>query len=319
MKWLRDFFNINRRQERGMWFLSVLLLVAVLVLYLSSYIFNTPFEPYDADKQASIDSLEWVKSHDTKGSAISTKHTKRSRPRSSLKPFVFDPNTVTKEALEQMDLSERLIKQWINYRRKGGRFATAEEVGKLYAMDSATFVTLKPYIRFETVVDAKSSQKHTKIISQKRPKKVQIDKKEVVSISATTKPLHIGINTADSITLLQVKGIGPYYAGAIVKYRKRLGGYVDITQLMELYKMDKKRYALWCTSLYLDSLSVKQLSVNTATFKELLKHPYIDYNTTKYIINKRQKLGRFAALYQLKDDQMMPDSLYRKLLPYICL
>ncbi len=302
-----------------MWFLVVLLLAAIVVLYLSDFIFNTPFEPYDATLQARIDSLEWVKSHDTKGSAISTKHTKRSKYSKPLKPFVFDPNTVTKEALEQMDLSERLIKQWVNYRQKGGRFATAEEVGKLYAMDSATFATLKPYIRFETVVDAKSSQKHTKIISQKRPKKVQIDKKEVVSISGTAKPLHIGINTADSITLLQVKGIGPYYAGAIVKYRKRLGGYVDRAQLMELYNMDAQRYALWCKSLYLDSLPTKQLSVNTATFKELLRHPYIDYNTTKYIVNKRQKLGRFAALYQLKDDKMMPDSLYRKLQPYLCL
>ncbi len=319
MKWLRDFFNINRRQERGMWFLAVLLLAAIVVLYVSDSIFNISFEPYDAALQARIDSLEWVKSHDTKGLAISTKHTKRSKYSKPLKPFVFDPNTVTKEALEQMDLSERLIKQWINYRQKGGRFTTAEEVGKLYAMDSATFATLKPYIRFETVVDAKSSQKHTKAQRKPLPKEIKTDKKEVLPVLVKDKPLHIGINTADSITLLQVKGIGPYYAGAIVKYRKRLGGYVDRVQLMELYNMDAQRYALWCKSLYLDSVPTKQLSVNTATFKELLRHPYIDYNTTKYIVNKRQKLGKFAALYQLKDDKMMPDSLYKKLLPYLCL
>ncbi len=319
MKWLRDFFNINRRQERGMWFLSVLLLVAVLVLYLSSYIFNTPFEPYDADKQARIDSLQWVKQYDNPDDR-STAIAKRSNPRSFLKPFVFYPNTVSEEALAEMNLPKRLVKQWINYRRKGGKFATAKDVSRLYAMDSATFAVLKPYMRFATISNAKSNSKNTKANSQKRPKKAKEDQitKQAATV-VTAKPLLIGINTADSVTLLQVKGIGPYYAGAIVKYRKRLGGYVDLTQLMELYKMDEKRYTLWCASLYLDSLSVKQLSVNTATFKELLKHPYIDYNTTKYIINQRQKLGRFAALYQLKDDQMMPDSLYRKLLPYICL
>ncbi len=319
MKWLRDFFNINRRQERGMWFLALLLLVAVLVLYLSNFIFKTPFEPYDAALQARIDSLEWVKQHDIKGSSIS-KHTKqRSKYSKPLKPFVFDPNTVTQEALLEMNLPKRLVKQWINYRQKGGRFATVEAVGKLYAMDSATFATLKPYMRFETVVDAKSSPKHTKAQRKPLPKEIKTDKKEVLPVLVKDKPLHMGINTADSISLLQVKGIGPYYAGAIVKYRERLGGYVDRTQLMELYNMDENRYRLWCKSLYLDSVPVTQLSVNTATFKNLLRHPYIDYNTTKYIVNKRRKLGKFAALYQLKDDKMMPDSLYRKLLPYLCL
>jgi len=127
----------------------------------------------------------------------------------------------------------------------------------------------------------------------------------------------LGINSADSAQLIEVSGIGPFYAGAIVNYRNSLGGYRNMSQLMELYKMDSAKLEKMLPQLYLDSMVISKISINKVEFKDLLKHPYIDYETTKYILNKRQKLGKFAALYELKDPVNMPDSLYQKILPYI--
>lgn len=310
MQWLRDFFDINRRQEGGLWALVVLLISAIVVLYVYNSFVLVP-QPYDKALQAQIDSLQWVQQQYKQPVA-----SKKNAPKPLLlTPFVFDPNTVSEAALQQMGLPPRLVKQWVAYRAKGGYFRSAQDVSKLYAMQTAYLQALQPYMRFKKPAKAHGQQRvaQKQVSAPVSHQTAKAEDKEVV------KPLHLGINTADSVALLQLRGIGPYYAGAIVRYRQRLGGYVDRRQLMDLYKVDSVRYKQWCKALYLDTVAVRSLSVNTATFKSLLRHPYIDYATTKYIVNKRRNLGAFAALYQLKDPQMMPDSLYHKLLPYLVL
>ena len=48
-------------------------------------------------------------------------------------------------------------------------------------------------------------------------------------------PLSVELNSADSVTLQLLHGIGPAYARRIVNYRDRLGGFVSTTQLLEVY------------------------------------------------------------------------------------
>lgn len=221
----------------------------------------------------------------------------------------FDPNTISPEEIKETKLPAYIAENWIRYRNNGGVFRKPGEVAKIYGLKETWFHQLKPWI----------------LIPEKTPGSDQFQDEnsdKELSGNEVSKPLaaplvSMGINSADSSELLNVNGIGPFYAGAIVNYRQRLGGYKSMDQLMELYKMDSIRLEKMLPQLYLDSVEIEKIAINSAGFKEILRHPYMDYETTRYILNKRNKLGKYAALYQLKDTIHLPDSLYFKILPYI--
>src|SRR5665647_1059817 len=47
----------------------------------------------------------------------------------------------------------------------------------------------------------------------------------------------LDLNSADSLHLLEIPGIGPVFASRIIRYRTLLGGYYAVDQLREVYGM----------------------------------------------------------------------------------
>lgn len=70
-------------------------------------------------------------------------------------------------------------------------------------------------------------------------------------------PLVIELNSADSTALVSIRGIGPYYASKILRYREQLGGFHTTRQLKEI----KFQY------LNIDSL-LPHFSVNPALIRK---------------------------------------------------
>lgn len=131
------------------------------------------------------------------------------------------------------------------------------------------------------------------------------------------KPIQIvELNTADSTTLLELKGIGPVFAGRIIKYRNLLGGFVKKEQLLEVYGFDNERYEFIKPYVSVNG-KVAQLNLNTSTFKELNKHPYIEYNLTKAIFNLKKKLKTFNSVEDIKQIDLVTEELYTKIAPYL--
>ena len=52
----------------------------------------------------------------------------------------------------------------------------------------------------------------------------------------------IDLNSADTLALQQVPGIGPSFARRIARYRDQLGGYYTVLQLQEIFGMEPDRY-----------------------------------------------------------------------------
>lgn len=126
----------------------------------------------------------------------------------------------------------------------------------------------------------------------------------------------VDINAADSLALLDIKGIGPAFASRIIKYRKLLGGFVKKEQLLEVYGFDAERY-----DEVKDHVKIGKghtiLNLNDVSFKELNKHPYVSYDLTKAIFNLKKKLGTFKAVDDIKQIDLVTDELYNKLAPYL--
>ena len=111
----------------------------------------------------------------------------------------------------------------------------------------------------------------------------------------------VDLNTADTTLLKQLPGIGSAYAKWIVNYREKLGGYCESKQLLEVYKMDTTRYNGLKDFVKIDStFEPNKLKINSDSFKTLLKHPYLEYEDVKKIVNHREQKGLITSWQQLK-------------------
>ena len=98
----------------------------------------------------------------------------------------------------------------------------------------------------------------------------------------------INLNTADSTALMTLHGIGAVYASRIIKYRNLLGGYYDKSQILEVYGITKETYSLFCDDIVASADDIVKIPVNTASFKEILHHPYFDYDMVVKIVRARE-------------------------------
>ena len=101
----------------------------------------------------------------------------------------------------------------------------------------------------------------------------------------------IGINSADTTELKSLPGIGSFFARNIVEYREKLGGYVESSQLLEVYGFDSVRFAGIFSYIKLDSVATRKVRVNHDDFKTILRHPYIEYDDVKKIVKYRESKG----------------------------
>ena len=129
--------------------------------------------------------------------------------------------------------------------------------------------------------------------------------------------IKIDINRADTLELQRLKGIGPSYARRIVSYRNKLGGFINIRQILEVWGVDTVLYNLIREHIIIKSDSVRKIDLNTISFKELLKHPYFPYELTRSLILYRQKNKLFRSLDDLNSVEGVNDSIFRKIKPYV--
>lgn len=126
---------------------------------------------------------------------------------------------------------------------------------------------------------------------------------------ARKKPKLIEINSADSLDLDELPGIGPAFARRIIRYREMLGGFAYPAQLKEVYGMDSARLSGFIKLVRIDTSGIRKLDVNKATFKELLAHPYLEYEQVKAIARFRDKKGRLESPGELWAAGILADSL----------
>lgn len=126
----------------------------------------------------------------------------------------------------------------------------------------------------------------------------------------------VDLNTADTTILKQLPGIGSTFAKWIVEYRTKLGGYCESEQLLEVYKMDTARYEGIKDYVKIDSIFVpNKLRINSDAFKVLLKHPYLEYEDVKKIVNHREQKGLITSWEQLKN--IVGDAINPRLKYYV--
>lgn len=126
----------------------------------------------------------------------------------------------------------------------------------------------------------------------------------------------ISLNEVDTTQWKKIPGIGSAYSSRIVKYQALLGGYVCKEQLMEVYGIDNELYSQISPYIEADSNYIK-LNVNYLGFRDLLRHPYLNYKQVQAIVDLREKKGNIALINELAMlDEFTSDDIIR-LEPYL--
>jgi len=205
----------------------------------------------------------------------------------------FDPNSVSGKQLMEWGLPVFQATNLIKYRENGGVFKTAEDVMKIYGLDSTLFRVLKPWIRIE--------KKESSAKKRKEP----------------ANPVYIELNRADSADLITLYGIGPVFSSRIIRYRELLGGFIDTQQLLEVYNFEPERYAQIKDRIWVDTSGIKKISLNFSDYHELVSHPYLRRHHAEKIISTRNKSGPFETCEELFSKNILDEEVYKKIRPYL--
>jgi DNA uptake protein ComE-like DNA-binding protein len=135
--------------------------------------------------------------------------------------------------------------------------------------------------------------------------------------TASRESLVVELNAADSAGLDALRGIGPKLSVRIIRYRDLLGGFFCKEQLFEIYGMDSARVKSLLDHVRVDTLLIRKTDINNATFSELLRHPYLNIDAVKAIVNYRNRNGPFHSVGELQTTNVVSDSLFRLIRPYL--
>jgi DNA uptake protein ComE-like DNA-binding protein len=220
--------------------------------------------------------------------------------------FAFNPNDLPIQKWRQLGLPDHIILNIKSYEEQGGYFKTKEDIADIYGMKQKVFAELAPYIQLDN------------------KKNKDQDKRDKKKTSRPEKTAKVDVNNADSLDLLNVKGIGPFYARMILQERRKLGGFVNKEQIKQIYGMQKKYgddsltvYQNIKDRLIVGPAQPKQIDINAATVDRLADHPYIDYNLAENIVNYRKQHGPYDSLADVNQLYLVNDDLSRKLAPYL--
>ncbi len=100
-------------------------------------------------------------------------------------------------------------------------------------------------------------------------------------------------------------------------FREQLGGFATIAQLKEVYGISLERFEELKQFFDVDSSKIRTLNVNQATFKQLLRHPYLNYEQVKSIVYYREKMEPHKSIHDLVNFSSFTPNQVKKVKPYL--
>ncbi len=311
MRWLKRVFQFSERELKGLRVLAVLVLISLYLPVLYRWLFaeQTTLNEQNVqevmawmDQVKRLDSLKSVEAESGRASrSVWEKDAKFAKdpryvPGTSnrayddgenqsvqISYFNFDPNTLDASGWKKLGFSNAQIQVIQNYVKRGGEFKEREDLKKVYSIRDEDYERVKEFIRIE---------------------------------KATKQPF-VELNTADSVSLLQLTGIGPAFASRILKYRTVLGGYVDKSQVLGVYGMDKERYGKFERQVWVDTTKITGVAINEWDAKRLGRHPYIGYKVGEIIVRYRHQHGPFKEVEEIRNLGVMEEENFKKLIKYL--
>lgn len=301
----QSYFGFTKKELNGILVLCVFIMLILMFPWVYNQFKNPEVHTFD---NFDLEMKEFLASAQTKTSErYNSVRNNIEDAEFSANYFYFDPNGLEEAAWRKLGLSARQIKVIKNYESKGGRFYKKEDLKKMYSISDQKYEQLEPYIRIRSA--RQKAAVSTRSYSE--------NKSETTDASNTKSLIVVELNTADSTQLETLRGIGPAFSARIVKYRDRLGGFYNKEQLLDVYGLDSAKFEALKNQVSVNPSIVQKLNVNTATFDELKRHPYLTFKQMNAIIQYRKQHGIYRSVEDLSKIAIINEEILRKIEPYL--
>lgn len=263
------FSNKQRRALVVFVVIIVLLQVVILVVKDKSFAKETTGYKIDTKTQLQIDSLKQLalKKYD-------------------LQPF--NPNFITDYKGFKLGMTTTEIDKLLKFRSTGKYVNSAAEFQQVTDVSKELLDKISPYFKFPEWTQNKKSNTYT-------------ENNEPVTFK------NIDINKASVQDLVAIKGIGDYYANAVINEREKLGGFVSIHQIDFIKGLRPEAIKiLKQNTVVKNSSAIKKVNVNTATKEELAQIPYINAYIAREIVVYRSKQENPLKIEDLEKIKSFP-------------
>ena len=244
----------NKQRRALVVFVVIIVLLQFVILIAKSKSFSNETADYKVDvaTQLQIDSLKQLalKKYD-------------------LQPF--NPNFINDYKGFKLGMTTAQIDKLLKFRSTGKYVNSAAEFQQVTGVSTELLDKISPYFKFPEWTQNKKSNTY-------------------IENSAPVVLKNIDLNKATVEDLVAIKGIGDYYANAIINEREKLGGFVSIHQIdfIKGLRPEAVKILKQNTSIKVAATIIK-VNVNTASKEDLAKIPYITSYLAREIVVYRSK------------------------------
>jgi DNA uptake protein ComE-like DNA-binding protein len=292
MKKLKSHFWYTKNQRNGILFLLGLITVVQLLYHFVNLGKDDIVDVNQAaiiSFQNQIDSLKFIE-------------TENRRP----KIYPFNPNYISDYKGYQLGMKTKEIDLLLAHRNKRLFVNSAKEFQEVTKISDSLLQAISPYFKFPDWVQKKNREKKEQFSFASKTKK---------NISDITSS---DINEATPYDFSLVKGVDEYLSERIIKYRSKLQGFSFPEQLFEVWGLEKE-----VADNILQVFSVQKkpritkVNVNTASFKEVLSNPYIDYELCVQIFEYKDEVAELQSISEIKNIEGFPIEKYHRIVLYL--
>lgn len=309
---IKDFFSWSKKERIGVIALTALLLTLFILNLFFDRLFTIQLDNWKADSlnyySKILDSLE-IEVASKQPLVQHKKYSNRVNKNQDIKYHHFNPNKINKQEWVNFGFTEKQAQSILNYKKAINGFKTKDDLSRCFVIDSIKMNQLRPYIHIDSSLIQKEKIDNSKMI--------KYESNYVKKIIAPENRVLVELNEADSLKLITISGIGPYFSNKIIEYRNHLGGYFKKEQLLEIWNFDSARFQMVSDQIIIEPELIIKININLAEIDLLKSHPYIRWSLANAIVKYRVQHGNYSSVEDVKSVVLMTDSIFKKLSPYL--
>ncbi|MFD0933355.1 helix-hairpin-helix domain-containing protein [Psychroflexus salinarum] len=269
-------FGYSKGDRNGIFLFCLILILGIGINYWSLNSFTNSKETKGLTKvedsiQRLVDSLKYKQSLESQRTI-----------------YPFNPNFITDYKGYTLEMSVDEIDRLLEFRAKDQWINSKAQFQKITQVSDEWMSEYGEYFKFpDWVVEAENKKSKAK----KRSSLSYAEKKD--------------LNAVTESDLIEISGIGETLSRRIITYRDKIGGFVDIIQLKDVYGLKYDVIENLKDKIALKSpVIVEKQNINSISVLELSELPYFDYEMARTIVNfikLREGIKSFEELSKIED------------------
>ena len=292
MKIFKSHFWYTKNQRNGILLLLIIIIFLQLILHFKNF-----------DSQQLVD-LSQPKITFYKKQLDSLK--KKSSKKKKFKIYPFNPNYISDYKGYQLGMNVDEIDRLLAHREQRLYVNSAKEFQTITKISDSLLQKISPFFKFPEWVQKKNNNKNNQ---QRYIPNSRINVSEITTVD---------INKATLKDFTAIEGVDEYMSERIIKYRSKLQGFSFKEQLFEVWGLDElMANKILSTFSIKNKPIIKKININTASFKEVLSNPYIDYELCIQIFDYKDEVAELQSISEIKNIEGFPIKKYNRIVLYL--